>query len=67
MATEQQITLVLNGLGEFPECPSCGVHMRFGDQECPRCGEDRYDDLSAWAEALIDQVAALDEQSSDNL
>ncbi|MCI0790826.1 MAG: hypothetical protein J4O02_03570 [Chloroflexi bacterium] len=60
MATNNQITKVLNSLGQFPECPSCGVRMRFGDQECPRCGDDMYDDLWAWAEALIDDIIAQD-------
>ena len=28
------------------------------DLECPRCGEDVYDDLKTWAERLIDEVCA---------
>lgn len=61
MATDAQITRVLNGLGQFPGCTECGARMRFGDQECPKCGEDLYDELWAWAEALIDDVTGQDE------
>lgn len=56
MATRSQITKVLNRLNQFPGCSSCGARMRFGDQECPKCGEDMYDELSDWAEALIDDM-----------
>jgi hypothetical protein len=61
MATEAQIIKLLNGLGKFPGCPSCGVRIRFGDQECPRCGDDLYDDLSAWAKDLIDEISGQNE------
>ena len=50
MATEEQIQIVMNALADAIPCPSCGVRVRFGDLECPRCGEDIYDDLKAWAE-----------------
>ena len=56
MATEEQIRIVLNGLFDFPGCPSCGVRIRFGDYECPRCGADLDDDLRGWAEKLIDEI-----------
>ena len=49
MATEEQIQIVMNALADPIPCPSCGVRVRFGDLECPRCGEDIYDELKAWA------------------
>ena len=59
MATEEQLQIVMNALADAIPCPSCGVRVRFGDLECPRCGEDIYDDLKAWAEQLIDEVYAV--------
>ncbi len=56
MASEEQIQIVLNALANPLSCPECGVRVRFGDLECPRCGEDIYDDLKAWAQAIIDEV-----------
>ena len=56
MASEEQIQIVMNALADAIPCPSCGVRVRFGDLECPRCGEDIYDDLKAWEEELIDKV-----------
>ena len=61
MATNSQVTRVLNSLAQFPGCPSCGVRMRFGDLECPRCGDDLYDELRAWAEALIDDITSQEQ------
>ena len=56
MATDEQIQKALNHLAYLPGCPECGVRVRFGDLECPRCGADLYDELRAWAERLIDDV-----------
>ena len=58
MATEEQIQKVMNRLADLPGCPECGVRVRFGDLECPRCGADIYDDLLAWAERLVDDVCS---------
>jgi hypothetical protein len=57
MATEEQIRKVLNSLLELPGCHRCGVRIRFGDYECPRCGADLDDDLREWAVRLIDDLA----------
>ena len=46
----------MNSLADLPPCPECGVRVRFGDLECPRCGADIYDDLKAWAERLINDI-----------
>ncbi|MCI0437989.1 MAG: hypothetical protein L0177_02530 [Chloroflexi bacterium] len=56
MATSEQIQKLLNGLSECPGCNRCGVRIRFGDLECPRCGADLEDDLWEWAERLIDEI-----------
>ena len=58
MATEEQIHIVMNALADPIACPECGVRVRFGYLECPRCGEDIYDQLKAWAEWLINEVCA---------
>jgi len=56
MATEEQVQVVMNALADPIACPECGVRVRFGDLECPRCGEDIYDQLKEWAEWLVDEV-----------
>lgn len=58
MASEEQIQIVMNALADPLACPECGVRVRFGDLECPRCGEDIYDQLKEWAEWLIDAVSS---------
>ena len=58
MASEEQIQIVMNALADPIPCPECGVRVRFGDLECPRCGADIYDDLKDWAERLVDEVCA---------
>ena len=56
MATEEQIEAILETLELIPRCQTCGTRLRFGDRECPRCGDDIEDLLRAWATALIDRL-----------
>ena len=56
MATEGQIQMVLTSLAEFQPCPSCGTRFRFGDLECPHCGNDLEEYLRHWAEELIKEL-----------
>ena len=36
---------IISSLDEIPNCHSCGVRLRSGDYECPKCGADFYDSL----------------------
>jgi hypothetical protein len=56
MATEEQIQKLINGLYQIPPCERCGVKIRYGDLDCPRCGADIEDALRDWAEQLIDEL-----------
>lgn len=59
MADTQQISLILNALNSFRGCAKCGARIRFGDLECPKCGDDIYDDLCDWASNLIRQLEEI--------
>jgi rubrerythrin len=61
MATESQIRTVLNHLAEVQFCHVCGTRFRFGDLDCPHCGEDLEEVLRQWADRLVD---ALDDEQS---
>ena len=56
MATDEQIQKLLNGLSDCPGCARCGTRIRFGDFECPHCGNDLEDDLRIWAENLLNEL-----------
>ncbi len=57
MTRDEQITRILFSLGEVQVCHVCGVRLRFGDMECPRCGADIEDLLRQWAGQLLDALA----------
>lgn len=52
-AAERQIGVVLNILSDVVVCGSCETRLRFGDRECPHCGEDVDEVLRRWAQTLI--------------
>lgn len=56
MATEEQIQKVINSLYAIPSCQECGARFRFGDIDCPHCGEDLEETLREWAIRLIDTI-----------
>ena len=56
MDNSQQIQIVLNALQGLRGCPKCGTRLRFGDLECPHCGNDLEEHLSEWAESLLQQL-----------
>ncbi len=58
MATESEIRIVLNFLADFQECSVCGARFRFGDLDCPHCGQDLEEILRHWAKTLVDALAA---------
>ena len=57
MGREDQIGKVLNSLVEVLACRLCGTRIRFGDLECPHCGADLEDELTQWAQRLLDRLA----------
>ena len=57
VAAERQIGVILNILADVVVCASCETRLRFGDLECPHCGEDVEEVLRRWAEALITGLA----------
>ena len=56
MATENQVRKVLTNLSDVQACANCGTRFRFGDLECPHCGEDLEEYLRKWAEGLINDL-----------
>ena len=57
MAMDSQIDKVLGYMSQFLTCHACGTRIRFGDYECPHCGEDIEEDLRQWAKGLLDRLA----------
>jgi predicted amidophosphoribosyltransferase len=57
---ENQIKTLLDALDMIPNCPECKTRLRFGDQECPRCGHDVDDILRAWAIKALDALGLSD-------
>ena len=53
MTTEDSMRAIANSLTEALACPRDGTRLRFGDLECPRCGEDIEGVLRAWASRLL--------------
>ena len=62
MASDEQVQLVLNGLAAIRDCRSCGTRIRFGDFDCPHCGEDLEDAQRRWAEKLADDLLEPSQQ-----
>ena len=56
MATDDQIQKVLNSLAAIQVCGKGGTRIRFGDFDCPHCGEDLEDAQRSWAESLVDAL-----------
>ena len=56
MATHDQIQKLINGLSRYPGCKNCGVRIRFGDFECPRCGADLDEELWEWAKGILEEI-----------
>ena len=56
MASEAQVLKVLNLLGEMLACPMDGTRLRYGDFECPHCGNGLDDYLHRFAELVVDAV-----------
>ena len=51
---QEKVLRVLSLIGEPLACPADGTRLRFGDYECPQCGEDLDDHLRRFAERIVD-------------
>ena len=56
MATEEQIQKVLINMATDQSCPNCETRLRFGDLDCPHCGDNIDETLKKWAEKMIDDL-----------
>lgn len=56
MATDEQISNIVRSMDAMIHCHECGVRVRYGDVDCPRCGADIEDLLRAWARRLFDNL-----------
>ena len=60
MANPAQVTAVLNLLAsEKLACPDDETRLRYGDYECPHCGEDLDDQLRSFAQRLVEAAEAV--------
>lgn len=55
-----KVQQVLNCLTEIQRCPNCGIRIRFGDLDCPRCGADLEQGLLLLAERVVQVVMGTD-------
>ncbi len=53
MASEDQIQKVLINMSIELYCQNCETRLRFGDLDCPHCGENIDETLKEWAEKTI--------------
>lgn len=60
MVSEEQAGKIFGHMAEPIYCHECGVRIRFGDYDCPRCGADIEELLRAWARQLL-QIIGADE------
>ena len=56
MATEDQIQKVLINLAIEQSCQNCDTRLRFGDLDCPHCGENIDETLKKWAVKMVDDL-----------
>lgn len=56
MTTEQQIQVVLAALAEIKACNECGARFRFGDLDCPHCGDELDGYFRQWAADLLEKL-----------
>ena len=53
MASEDQIQIVLINMSIELYCQNCETRLRFGDLDCPHCGENIDETLKEWAEKTL--------------
>ena len=61
MASEEDVSRVIEALAEIRACGDCGTRIRFGDLDCPHCGLDLDDAQRDWAARLVDRIRAREE------
>jgi len=54
---EKHIESLIQSLDTVPPCTICKTRLRFGDHECPRCGNDIEDNLRIWAKQILDELS----------
>ena len=50
---KNNIDLIVNYLTVQMICGACGTRIRYGDYECPHCGQDLEDEMVNWACGLL--------------
>ena len=58
MQADHQISRIMAYLADVVTCPVCETRIRFGDHECPHCGEDIEEELHRWAAELLEKLFA---------
>ena len=53
MNVQENVQFLINSLDHIPPCGGCGMRWSTGDYECPHCGEDLDENLTAWAESVL--------------
>ena len=53
MNVQENVQFLINSLDQIPPCGGCGMRWSTGDYECPHCGEDLDEKLTAWAESVL--------------
>ncbi|MEC9321243.1 MAG: hypothetical protein VX869_03590 [Chloroflexota bacterium] len=53
MNVQENVQFLINSLDQIPPCGGCGMWWSTGDYECPHCGEDLDENLTAWAESVL--------------
>ena len=55
-AEEDRIEKVVGFMAQLIACHLCGTRIRYGDYECPHCGQDIEEDLRHWARGLVERL-----------
>ena len=64
MEAVEKIDVVLNSISQILSCDQCGTRLRFGDLECPHCGEDLEEFLHLWAENMLNRLDGAPSQEA---
>jgi uncharacterized protein (UPF0212 family) len=49
--------IIVNKISESFSCDNCATRLRFGDTECPHCGNDMEQLLELWADDLLKRLS----------
>jgi len=56
MERKSKIAVIMRSISESLSCHLCETRLRFGDLECPHCGEDIEPVFYEWAEKLMEEM-----------